>query len=99
MIARLLKWLMLLQVRAVLGVAGLAWQAWGVALGAFAAPWLLASLGAGTLAMLAALILARRWAQRAPASPWLQRAIDALSGRRLARARAELEALRGWELA
>jgi len=74
-----------------------AWQAWGVDLGTFAAPWLLASLAAGTLAMLAALILARRWVQRAPASPWLQRAIDALSGRRLARARAELEALRGWE--
>jgi len=75
----------------------LAWQAWGVDLGAFAAPWLLASLGAGTLAMLAAWVVARRWAQRAPASPWVQRAIDALSGRRLARARAELEALRGWE--
>lgn len=74
-----------------------AWQAWGVDLGAFAAPWLLVSLGAGTLAMLAALVLARRWVQRAPASPWLQRAIDALSGRRLARARAELDALRGWE--
>lgn len=76
-----------------------AWQAWGVDLGAFAAPWLLVSLGAGTLAMLAAWVLARRWAQRAPASPRLQRALDALSGRRLARARAELEALRGWESA
>ncbi|MEK0267664.1 hypothetical protein QT383_17415 [Stenotrophomonas rhizophila] len=49
--------------------------------------------------MTAAMVGARRWLQRAPASPRLQRAIDALSGRRLARARAELEALRGWESA
>jgi len=76
-----------------------AWQAWGVDPGAFAAPWLLVSLGAGTLAMVAAWVFARRWAQRAPASPRLQRALDALSGRRLVRARAELEALRGWESA
>jgi hypothetical protein len=73
-----------------------AWQAWGVDLGALAAPWLLASLAAGALAMLAAVLLARRWVQHAPASPWLQRAIEALSGRRLARARAELDALSGW---
>jgi len=61
-----------------------------------AAPWLLASLAAGALAMLAAVLLARRWVQHAPASPWLQRVIEALSGRRLARARAELDALSGW---
>jgi hypothetical protein len=76
-----------------------AWQAWRVDLGAVAAPWLLVSLGAGTLAMIAAMVAARRWVRRAPTSPRLQRAIDVLSGHRLARARAELEALRGWESA
>ncbi|WP_312235889.1 hypothetical protein [Stenotrophomonas sp.] len=74
----------------------IAWQAWGLDLSVFAARWLLVSLLAGTAMMVALLVLARRWLQRAPQSPRLQRAIDALSGRRLAQARAELAAVRDW---
>lgn len=74
----------------------IAWQAWGLDLSVFAARWLLVSLLAGTAMMIALLVLARRWLQRDPQSPRLQRAIDALSGRRLARAHAELAAVRDW---
>jgi membrane protein implicated in regulation of membrane protease activity len=74
----------------------IAWQAWGLDLAVFAARWLLVALLAGTAMMIALLVLARRWLQRDPQSPRLQRAIDALSGRRLARARAELAAVRAW---
>jgi hypothetical protein len=73
-----------------------AWQAWSIDLSAFAARALLISLVAGAALMTALLLLARRWQRQAPESPRLQRAIDALSGRRLAGARAELEALRDW---
>lgn len=74
----------------------LAWQSWGVDLAVFAARWLLVSLVAGTALMVALLALARRWFTRDPQSRRLQRAIDALSGRRLAQARAELDGLRDW---
>ncbi|WP_256774736.1 MULTISPECIES: hypothetical protein [unclassified Stenotrophomonas] len=74
----------------------IAWQAWGLDLSVFAARWLLVSLVAGTAMMIALLVLARRWLQRDPQSPRLQRAIDALSGRRLARAHTELAAVRDW---
>lgn len=74
----------------------IAWQAWGLDLSVFAARWLLVSLVAGTAMMIALLVLVRRWLQRDPQSPRLQRAIDALSGRRLARAHAELAAVRDW---
>ncbi|WP_411852452.1 hypothetical protein ACLB90_08235 [Stenotrophomonas sp. LGBM10] len=74
----------------------LVWQAWGVDLAVFAARWLLVSLVAGTALMVALLVLARRWFTRDPQSPRLQRAIDTLSGRRLAQARAELDGLRDW---
>lgn len=74
-----------------------AWQAWGVDLSVFATRWLLISLMAGAALMTALLVLARRWHRRDPQSPRLQRALDALSGRRLARARAELDAVRAWK--
>lgn len=74
----------------------LAWHAWGMDLAVFAARWLMVSLIAGTVLMAALLVLARRWMARDPHSPRLQRAIDALSGRRLVQARAELEGLREW---
>jgi hypothetical protein len=74
----------------------IAWQAWGLDLSVFAAHWLLVSLLAGTAMMIALLVLARRWLQRARPSPRLQRVIDALSGRRLAQARTELAAVRDW---
>lgn len=76
-----------------------AWQAWGVDLGRFAAPVLVISLVAGLALMTALLVLARRWVQREQESPRLQRAIDVLCGRRLARARADMAALRAWEAA
>ncbi|HAI46359.1 MAG TPA: hypothetical protein DCM50_06600 [Stenotrophomonas sp.] len=72
------------------------WQAWGVDLSAYVARVLWIALVAGLALMTALLVLARRWHGREPQSPRLQRAIDALSGRRLARARAELDALREW---
>jgi len=75
-----------------------AWQAWGVDLSVFAERWLLISLVAGAALMIALLVLARRWQRRDPQSPRLQRAIDALSGHRLARARTELDALREWNV-
>ncbi|MCF7751919.1 hypothetical protein KQ945_14260 [Bacillus subtilis subsp. subtilis] len=75
------------------------WQLWGVDLSVYVAGVLWISLVAGIALMTALLVLARRWQRRAPHSPRLQRAIDSLSGRRLARARAELDALRGWSAA
>lgn len=73
------------------------WQAWGVDLSQYAARWLLISLVAGAALMTALLLLARRWVRRDPDSARLQQAIDILSGRRLTRARAELQALREWD--
>ena len=65
MIARILKWLMLLQVLAVLGVAYLAMQAWGV--GSPAAALL---LGAAMLLAVRALVVARNfWQSRRLGSP------------------------------
>lgn len=74
----------------------IAWQAWSVDVSTVATRWLLISLLAGVAAMTALLVLARRWHRRDPQSPRLQRAIDSLSGHRLARARAELDAVRTW---
>ena len=65
MIARILKWLMLLQVLAVLGVAYLAMQAWGVA-----SPVLAVLLAATMLLAVRALIVARNfWESRRLGSP------------------------------
>ena len=58
MIARILKWLMLLQVLAVLGVAYLAMQAWGVA-----SPAMALLLAAAMLLAVRALIVARNFQQ------------------------------------
>ena len=65
MIARILKWLMLLQVLAVLGVAYLAMQAWGVA-----SPALAVLLALAMLLAVRALIVARNfWQSRRLGSP------------------------------
>ncbi|MCC7600332.1 alpha/beta fold hydrolase [Janthinobacterium sp. FW305-129] len=65
MIARILKWLMLLQVLAVLGVAYLAMQAWGVA-----SPVAALLLGAAMLLAVRALLVARNfWDSRRLGSP------------------------------
>ena len=65
MIARILKWLMLLQVLAVLGVAYLAMQAWGVA-----SPVLALLLAVAMLLAVRALIVARNfWESRRLGSP------------------------------
>ena len=56
MIARILKWLMLLQVLAVLGFAWLAMQAWGVS-----SPVLALLLGAAMLLAVRAFIVARNF--------------------------------------
>ena len=65
MIARILKWLMLLQVLAVLGVAYLAMQAWGVA-----SPVLAVLLAGAMLLAVRALIVARNfWESRRLGSP------------------------------
>lgn len=65
MIARILKWLMLLQVLAVLGVAYLAMQAWGVA-----SPVLALLLAVAMLLAVRALIVARNfWQSRRLGSP------------------------------
>ena len=65
MIARILKWLMLLQVLAVLGVAYLAMQAWGVA-----SPVLAVLLAVAMLLAVRALIVARNfWESRRLGSP------------------------------
>lgn len=72
------------------------WQLWRVDLGAYTAGVLWISLVAGVALMTALLVLARRWQRRDPHAPRLQRVIDSLAGRRLARARAELDALREW---
>lgn len=65
MIARILKWLMLLQVLAVLGVAYLAMQAWGVA-----SPVAALLLGAAMLLAVRALVVARNfWDSRRLGSP------------------------------
>ncbi|MGK5048068.1 esterase/lipase family protein [Janthinobacterium sp. GB4P2] len=65
MIARILKWLMLLQVLAVLGVAYLAMQAWGVA-----SPVLAVLLALAMLLAVRALIVARNfWESRRLGSP------------------------------
>lgn len=77
----------------------LCWQLWAVDLSVYIARVLWISLVAGLALMTALLVLARRWHRRDPHSPRLQRAIDSLSGRRLARARAELDALREWNAA
>ncbi|OHV95369.1 lipase [Janthinobacterium lividum] len=65
MIARILKWLMLLQVLAVLGVAYLAMQAWGVA-----SPAMAVLLAGAMLLAVRALIVARNfWESRRLGSP------------------------------
>ncbi|PHV15872.1 lipase [Janthinobacterium sp. BJB303] len=65
MIARILKWLMLLQVLAVLGLAYLARQAWGVD-----SPAMALLLGAAMLLAVRALIVARNfWQSRRLGSP------------------------------
>ncbi|WFR81558.1 alpha/beta fold hydrolase [Janthinobacterium rivuli] len=65
MIARILKWLMLLQVLAVLGVAYLAMHAWGVA-----SPLLAVLLALATLLAVRALVVARNfWESRRLGSP------------------------------
>ncbi|WP_257572720.1 triacylglycerol lipase [Janthinobacterium sp. UMAB-56] len=65
MIARILKWLMLLQVLAVLGVAYLAMQAWGVA-----SPVMAVLLAGAMLLAARALIVARNfWQSRSVGSP------------------------------
>ncbi|KHA76526.1 hypothetical protein NC77_23005 [Janthinobacterium lividum] len=65
MIARILKWLMLLQVLAVLGLAYLAMQAWGVA-----SPVLALLLAVAMLLAVRALIVARNfWESRRQGSP------------------------------
>ena len=65
MIARILKWLMLLQVLAVLGVAYLAMQAWGVA-----SPVMALLLAVAMLLSVRALIVARNfWQSRRLGSP------------------------------
>ena len=65
MIARILKWLMLLQVLAVLGLAYLAMQAWGVA-----SPAMALLLGAAMLLAVRALVVARNfWQSRRLGSP------------------------------
>ena len=65
MIARILKWLMLLQVLAVLGVAYLAMQAWGVA-----SPAMAVLLALAMLLAVRALIVARNfWESRRLGSP------------------------------
>ncbi|MCC7703125.1 alpha/beta fold hydrolase [Janthinobacterium sp. GW460P] len=65
MIARILKWLMLLQVLAVLGLAYLAMQAWGVA-----SPAMALLLAAAMLLAVRALIVARNfWESRRAGSP------------------------------
>ncbi|WP_215408245.1 alpha/beta fold hydrolase [Janthinobacterium sp. JC611] len=65
MIARILRWLMLLQVLAVLGVAYLAVQAWGVA-----SPAMALLLAGGMLLAVRALIVARNfWQSRRMGSP------------------------------
>ncbi len=65
MIARILKWLMLLQVLAVLGVAYLAMQAWGIA-----SPAMAVLLALAMLLAVRALIVARNfWESRRLGSP------------------------------
>ncbi|WP_332861919.1 esterase/lipase family protein [Janthinobacterium svalbardensis] len=65
MIARILKWLMLLQVLAVVGLAYLAMQAWGVA-----SPAMAVLLAAAMLLAVRALIVARNfWESRRLGSP------------------------------
>ena len=65
MIARILKWLMLLQVLAVLGVAYLAMQAWGIA-----SPAMAVLLALAMLLAVRALIVARNfWQSRRLGSP------------------------------
>ncbi|MDZ5635167.1 MULTISPECIES: esterase/lipase family protein [unclassified Janthinobacterium] len=65
MIARILKWLMLLQVLAVLGVAYLAMQAWGIA-----SPVLAMLLAGAMLLAVRALVVARNfWDSRRAGSP------------------------------
>ncbi|MGK5038044.1 esterase/lipase family protein [Janthinobacterium sp. LB3P118] len=80
MIARILKWLMLLQVLAVLGFACLAMQAWGVA-----SPAMAVLLAVAMLLAMRALIVARNfWQSRRASSPVpVQYQLDALGVARL----------------
>lgn len=80
MIARILKWLMLLQVLAVLGLAWLAMHAWGIA-----SPVLALLLAAAMLLAVRALVVVRNfWESRrggSPVSPAYQ--LDAMGAARL----------------
>lgn len=69
----------------------------GVDLYAAAPRWFGLTLAFGAAAMVASLWLARRWARRPPATPWLRRTIDDLSGCNLARAQAQLREIERFE--
>jgi hypothetical protein len=65
----------------------------GLDLYAMAPRWFLATLGTGLAAAVTGSVLAHRALHRVPASHWLHRGFEALSGRSLARAQQELREL------
>ncbi len=69
----------------------------GVDLYAAAPHWFQATLAFGVVAMVASLLLARRWAAHPPRQRWLRGMIDNLSGCNLARAQAQLEEIARFE--